>query len=122
VGVLGSAYLIDSAMARSDVATNSDGNPTSTTEPGSLSLMAVGVVALVLGVSWWAFDADPSRGKFILVAGVALVVLAQLLRGRLGASGKRLVLVVAVLLALLLIIDAVHLVQVINDQRAAHLG
>ena len=87
----------------------------------ALGLLAMGIVLAALGVAWWSFDADPLRGKVLLVLGVTAVVVSRILGRRLTASGQRVLLVVVGVLALLAVVDAVHFVQVVNDQRAAHL-
>ena len=87
---------------------------------GSLALSALGVVVGLLGAAWWAFDADPSRGKVLLVVGVILAIAGRGIGHRLGWRGQRILLVIVSVAALLVVLDAVHLIQVINDQRSAH--
>ena len=90
--------------------------------PGSLSLSALGLVLLLLGAAWWAFDADPTRGKELLLVGAVLAVTGKMLGGRLSPMGQRILLVVVLGLALLTLAEVAHLVQVVNDQRASQLG
>ena len=86
----------------------------------SSTVLALGLALCVLGAAWWAFDADPGRGQVLLVAGVVVAVAGRGLVHRLGPRGQRLLVVIAVLVALLLLIDAVHLAQVALDQRGSH--
>ena len=100
------------------------GSPVSTAaerRSGSLALSALGLLLIVLGAAWWAFDADPTRGKGLLLVGAVLAVAGQMLGSRLSATGQRILLVVVVVLALLALAEGAHLVQVVNDQRASHL-
>ncbi|GAA1236293.1 hypothetical protein [Oryzihumus leptocrescens] len=87
---------------------------------GTRALLVVGVIAAVLGAAWWGFDADPRQGKVILVLGVAAVTAGRVLSGRLSSSGQRALLVIVAVLAVLTLLGAVHLVQVVNYQRASH--
>lgn len=89
---------------------------------GSLALLALGLVVALLGAAWWALDADPLRGKALLLVGVATAVVGRALGGRLSARGERLLLVIVSVVALLTVIEVTHLSQVVNDQRAAHLA
>lgn len=86
---------------------------------GSNALLLVGGVIAVLGGAWWAFDADPARGRWLLLIGAVVMVVALAVMNRLSATGQKVVLVVALVLAVLAVVDAVHLVQTIQDQRAA---
>ena len=87
---------------------------------GTLGLTILGVVVALLGAAWWAFDADPTRGKILLVLGVILAVGGRFVGHRLSRRGQRVLLVAVSVAALLVLVDAVHLIQVVNDQRASH--
>jgi hypothetical protein len=87
---------------------------------GTLGLTILGVVVTLLGAAWWAFDADPTRGKILLVLGVILAVGGRFVGHRLSRRGQRVLLVAVSVAALLVLVDAVHLIQVVNDQRASH--
>jgi hypothetical protein len=100
------------------------GSPDSTVaerRSGSLALSALGLALILLGAAWWALDADPARGKALLLVGAVLAVAGRMLGGRLSPMGQRILLVVVVGLALLTLAEGAHLVQVVNDQRASHL-
>ena len=87
---------------------------------GSLGLSALGVVVALLGAAWWAFDADPMRGKGLLLIGWILAITGRFVGHRLSQRGQRVLLVAVSLAALLVLVDALHLIHVINDQRASH--
>ena len=86
---------------------------------GSLGLSTLGVFVALLGAAWWAFDADPMRGKVLLLLGSILEVAGRFVGRRLTQRGQRVLLVAVSVAALLVLVDAVHLIQVINDQRAS---
>ena len=92
----------------------------STRRSGSRALSALGLVMGLVGAAWWAFDADPLRGQVLLVVGAAAAVTGRTITHRLGPRGQRLLLIVVAVVALVLVIEAVHLVQVVADQRASH--
>jgi hypothetical protein len=87
---------------------------------GSLGMSTLGAAVALLGAAWWAFDADPMQGKVLLVLGWIVVVAGRFVGPRLSQRGQHVLLVAVSLAALLVVVDAVHLIQVINDQRAAH--
>jgi predicted MFS family arabinose efflux permease len=85
---------------------------------GSNALLLVGGVIAVLGAAWWAFDADPARGRWLLLIGAVVMVVALAVMNRLSASGQKVLLAIALVLAVLAVVDAVQLVQTINEQRS----
>jgi len=85
---------------------------------GSNALLLVGGVIAVLGGAWWAFDANPGHGRWLLLLGAVVMVVALTVMNRLTATGQKVVLAVAVVLAVLAVVDAVSLVQTINEQRS----
>ena len=87
---------------------------------GSLALSALGAVVGLLGAAWWAFDADPARGRALLVVGVVLAAAGHVVGDRLGRRGQRFLLVVVSVSALLVLADVVHLTQVIDAHGSAH--
>jgi hypothetical protein len=87
---------------------------------GSLGLSALGVAVALLGAAWWAFDADPMRGMVLLVVGWILAVAGRFVGQRLSQRGQRVLLVAVSVAALLVLVDAVHLIQVVSDQRASN--
>ena len=91
-----------------------------TRRSGSRALSALGVVIGLVGAAWRAFDADPLRGQVLLVAGAAAAIAGRTVTHRVGPRGQRLLLIVVTVVALVLVIEAVHLVQVVMDQRASH--
>ena len=104
--------------------TTADGHVSADAEPraASLALPALGAVVGLLGAAWWAFDADPTRGKVLLVVGVILAFAGRSIGHRVGPRGQRVVFVIVSVAALLVLVDAVHLIAVVDDQRAAHTG
>jgi hypothetical protein len=60
------------------------------------------------------------QGKVLLVLGWIFVVAGRFVGARLSQRGQRVLLVAVSVAALLVLVDAVHLLQVINDQRASH--
>jgi hypothetical protein len=88
--------------------------------PGSLALATLGAVMGFLGAAGWAFDADPTRSKLLLALGAIVTVASRFVGHRLSRRGQRVLLVVVAIAALLVVVDAIHLIQVINDQRASH--
>lgn len=102
-------------MERQTVATS--------TALGGRVLMVDGVVAALLGVFAWGWDVDPGAGKAWLAVG-AVSALAGWWANRSGVSTavSRVLLVVAVVLAVVVVTDAVHLVQLSNLQRGGSLA
>jgi hypothetical protein len=89
---------------------------------GSLALSTLGLLVGLLGAAWWAFDAGPRRGQVLLVIGATLAIAGRAIAQRLSPGGQRILLIVVSVAAVLVLIDAVHLIQVVDDQRASHLG
>jgi hypothetical protein len=95
---------------------------TATRRSGSLALSALGLVVGLLGAAWWVLDADPVLGQVLLVLGAAVAIAGRAIAPRLGPRGERLLLIVVAVVALVVVVDAVHLVQVVIDQRASQLA
>lgn len=87
---------------------------------GSRALSALGLALGLVGAAWWAFDADPLRGQVLLVVSAATAIAGRAVADRLSPRGQRLLLLVVSVLALGLVLEVVHLVQVVMDQRASH--
>lgn len=90
------------------------------TSSGGRALLAVGALALLLGVFAWGWDVDPLAGKVLLALGAALVAVGWwLVRSRVTVLTSRVVLVLAVVVAIALLVEAVHLIDLSNFQRSA---
>lgn len=86
---------------------------------GGQAVLAVGVFALLLGVFAWGWDVNPGAGKLLLALRVALVAVGWwLARSRLSTLVSRVALVLAVVVAIALLVEAAHLIDLSNLQRS----
>ena len=86
------------------------------------ALAASGVLLMLIGGAWWAFDADPSLGRDLLGLGVVVLTAGLVVRGRLGTTGRKLVMVFAALVFAIAAFELWQVIVAIADQRRATLG
>jgi multisubunit Na+/H+ antiporter MnhE subunit len=86
------------------------------------ALAASGVLLMLIGGTWWAFDADPSLGRDLLGLGVAVLTAGLVLRGYLGTTGRKLAMVIAALVFALAAFELWQAIVTIADQRRATLS
>jgi hypothetical protein len=75
-----------------------------------------------VGGIWWAWDADPGRGKALLLVGMVIVMAGVLLARRPAALPPRAVMVAAVLIIMFAGYEIWAAVAIIFSQRALRLG
>ena len=83
-------------------------------------LAGAGLLLAAAGGIWWAWDADPAKGKALLLAGMLIAVAGFVLARRPAAVPARAVTVMAVLVTLFAAYGIWAAVIIILSQRAPH--
>ena len=86
------------------------------------ALAGAGALLAAVGGIWWAWDADPGRGKAPLLVGMVIVIVGVLLARRPAALPPRAAMVAAVLIIMYGGYEIWAAVTTIFSQRALRLG
>ena len=86
------------------------------------ALAGAGALLAAVGGIWWAWDADPGRGKALLLAGIVIVMAGVLLARRPAALPPRAVMVAAVVIIVFAGYEIWAAVATIISQRASRPG
>jgi hypothetical protein len=88
----------------------------------AIGFAVVCLCGALVGAAWWGFDADRIRGRVLVGLGLLGVVAARFADKRLTTVGHRILWGVAIVLALLTVVEARHAIQVIHLQREVRLA
>ncbi len=98
-----------------------DRAPVRRTQP-AWALTASGLLAAAAGGIWWAWDADPGRGKMLLFVGLAIAMAGFLFSRRPERLPAGVVVVAAVLLAIFAAYEMWSAISTIISQGASKLA